>query len=75
MKDPLANLSMDSGVAGLIRIDKHDATQAVSSGSSTNNTVATLSKSEGELPQYIVDRSTRTTYLKGKFLGKVNKDM
>ena len=24
-----------------------------------------------ELPQYIVDRSTRTTYLKGKFLGKV----
>ncbi|XP_065576839.1 serine/threonine-protein kinase PLK1-like [Artemia franciscana] len=70
MKDPLANLSMDSGVAGLIRIDKHDATQAVSSGSSTNNTVATLSKSEGELPQYIVDRSTRTTYLKGKFLGK-----
>ena len=24
-----------------------------------------------ELPQYIVDRSTRTTYLKGRFLGKV----
>ena len=24
-----------------------------------------------ELPEYIVDQSTRTTYLKGKFLGKV----
>jgi hypothetical protein len=29
--------------------------------------------SDTETSEYIVDPSTRTTYLKGKFLGKVNK--
>lgn len=71
------NESMDSGVAGLR--DGH-MTQGGSPASllllqSPQQPVMMPSllvdKLGDDVQQYIVDRSTRTTYLKGKFLGKV----
>ena len=72
-EQPGNNESMDSGVAGL-----RDGT------TTHNGSPASIVTHHAALPplidrlgcddvqQYIVDRSTRTTYLKGKFLGKVS---
>lgn len=78
-EQPGNNESMDSGVAGL-----RDGTTTTTHNGSPASIVTHHHYHHAVLPplidrlgqedgvqQYIVDRSTRTTYLKGKFLGKV----
>lgn len=45
------------------------------SANQTEERPVLLNNNDIEMPEYIVDIATRTTYLKGKFLGKVRKDM
>jgi len=67
---PSNNESMDSGVAGLHHMTHSNGNSPASLGLQTP--AALVDKLGEDVQQYIVDRSTRTTYLKGKFLGKVN---
>lgn len=69
---PSNNESMDSGVAGLHHMTHSNGNSPASLGLQTPNTSVLVDKLGDDVQQYIVDRSTRTTYLKGKFLGKVN---
>lgn len=65
------NESMDSGVAGLRDgLTTPHGGSPTSATSSNQPTVAVTLPSDDGL-QYIVDRSKSTTYLKGRFLGKV----
>ena len=72
-KEPPTNTSMDSGVAGLRDTPVHTPAP-IHTTNNNNNMVAHKSgnnNDESEVPMFIVDHSTRTTYMKGRFLGKV----
>ena len=72
-KDPATNTSLDSGVAGLRDTPVHTPAPAACTnvnmpGPKPPNT----SSDDYDVPKFIVDQTTRTTYMKGRFLGKVS---
>ncbi|XP_064114868.1 serine/threonine-protein kinase PLK1-like isoform X1 [Macrobrachium nipponense] len=76
-KEPPTNTSMDSGVAGLRDTPVHTPAPIHSNNNNNNNNNMVGSKGnsnnnneECDVPKFIVDHSTRTTYMKGRFLGK-----
>ena len=64
----MTNESMDSGIAGLRDVR---GSPAVSPATPLVKGVRHLSVDKQLAAQYIVDSASRTTYLKGRFLGKV----
>lgn len=79
-KEVPTNTSMDSGVAGLRDTPVH--TPASKSNTSSTATkshhtanipgASSNSNDEFDIPKFIVDRTTKITYIKGRFLGKVS---
>lgn len=73
-KEPATNTSLDSGVAGLRDTPVH--TPIISNNNNMPGPKNANSPTENEeynVPKFIVDQTTRTTYMKGRFLGKVCK--
>ena len=74
-KELQTNTSMDSGVAGLRDTPIHTLgpLHVNTSPNQNNNNNANNSKptDDYDIPKFIVDQTTRTTYMKGRFLGKV----
>jgi hypothetical protein len=56
------------------RIVKNDVYLDNSLDSGVDGMRDSPNNSAEDIPDYIVDASARTTYLRGKFLGKVNQD-
>lgn len=75
-KEPPTNTSMDSGVAGLRDTPVHTPAP-IHNNNNNNNMVGNKGNNnnnneECDVPKFIVDHTTRTTYMKGRFLGKVS---
>ncbi|XP_069993490.1 serine/threonine-protein kinase PLK1-like [Penaeus vannamei] len=73
-KEPPTNTSMDSGVAGLRDTPVHTPAP-IHNNNNNNNMVGNKGNNnnnneECDVPKFIVDHTTRTTYMKGRFLGK-----
>ena len=70
-KDAAMSTSLDSGVAGL-----RDTPVHIPTTNNNNNMPAPkatpAATDEHDVPKFIVDQTTRTTYMKGRFLGKVS---
>ena len=62
---------MDSGIAG-VRGSPASSTILPQGGSSKPAVQRPVTVDKQLVAQYIVDATSRTTYLKGRFLGKVN---
>ncbi|XP_068227906.1 uncharacterized protein [Palaemon carinicauda] len=79
-KEPPTNTSMDSGVAGLRDTPVHTPAPIHSNNNNNNNMVGSKgsgnnNNEECDVPKFIVDHSTRTTYMKGRFLGKIAREI
>lgn len=74
-KEPPTNTSMDSGVAGLRDTPVHTPAPIHNNNNNNNNMVGNKGNNNNnnddyDVPKFIVDHTTRATYMKGRFLGK-----
>ncbi|XP_018018894.1 serine/threonine-protein kinase PLK1 [Hyalella azteca] len=70
-KEPATNTSLDSGVAGLRDTPVHTPGPLVNNNNMPGPKTNSPSDNEDHnVPKFIVDHSTRTTFMKGRFLGK-----
>lgn len=76
LKEPPTNTSMDSGVAGLrdtpvhTPAPIHNNNNIMVGNKGGNNNNNNNNNEEYDVPKFIVDHTTRATYMKGRFLGK-----
>ncbi|CAL4158724.1 unnamed protein product, partial [Meganyctiphanes norvegica] len=68
-KEPPTNTSMDSGVAGLRDTPVHTPAPIHNNNNMVGNK-GSNNNDDYDVPKFIVDHTTRTTYMKGRFLGK-----
>lgn len=69
-KEPPTNTSMDSGVAGLRDTPVHTPAPIHNNNNNMVGNKGSNSNDDYDVPKFIVDHTTRTTYMKGRFLGK-----
>lgn len=71
-KDPATNTSLDSGVAGLRDTPVHTPGPTHHNNNNMPGPKSSNNNEDYDVPKFIVDQTTRTTYMKGRFLGKVS---